>query len=186
MKDIFNPDSVYYIKIMICYVMDKCYRRLTQDNLCDIVVDSGVINYFLFNEAIKELIENESIKLYIQDDIEYCRLTQKGHYASEYYELSIPIYFRRPLLNSTIRFFAQQDLDKILECRIEQTNTKACYLICRFKEELLDLMEIKLYAPDLEQAKFMQERISVNPVAFYRSVINHALTNTEERAVIEN
>ena len=166
--------------------MDKCFRRLTTDNLCDIVVDSGVISYFQFNEAIRELMENETIESYTADGVEYCRLTRKGHYASEYYELSIPVYFRRPLLNSTIRFFAQLDLDKILECRIEATDTKACYLVCRFKEDLLDLMEIKLYAPDLEQAKFMQERISVNPVAFYRSVINHALSNTEERAVIDN
>ena len=42
-----------------------------------------------------------------------------------------------------------------------------------------DLMDLKIYAPDMTQAKLLGERIMLNPAGFYGKVIDLALSNEE-------
>ena len=40
-------------------------------------------------------------------------------------------------------------------------------------------MDMKLYAPDLAQAKMIGERVLLNPAGFYGKVVELALSNEE-------
>ena len=42
-----------------------------------------------------------------------------------------------------------------------------------------DLMDLKLFAPDMGQAKLIGEKIMLNPAGFYGKVIELALSNEE-------
>jgi len=42
-------------------------------------------------------------------------------------------------------------------------------------------MELKLYAPDMTQAKLLGEKIMLNPARFYSRIIEFALSNEEPK-----
>jgi hypothetical protein len=56
---------------------------------------------------------------------------------------------------------------------------KGYYTQIRVLDTKCDLMELKLYAPDLTQAKLIGEKILLNPSGFYGKVIELALSNEE-------
>ena len=43
-----------------------------------------------------------------------------------------------------------------------------------------DLLDMKLYAPDYTQAKYLGEQIMLNPAGFYGKILDAAFSNQEE------
>ena len=54
-----------------------------------------------------------------------------------------------------------------------------CYTHIRCLDTKNDLMDLKLFAPDMGQAKLIGEKIMLNPAGFYGKVIELALSNEE-------
>ncbi|MBQ7783705.1 MAG: DUF4364 family protein, partial [Oscillospiraceae bacterium] len=48
-----NPElnSVHSVKILLCYILDKLNRPVTENQLRMIAEDSGIINYFFLADA---------------------------------------------------------------------------------------------------------------------------------------
>ena len=54
----YKPDDVNSVKILLCCLLHNLDSVINADELYDIAVDSGIINYFYYNEAIEELLKN--------------------------------------------------------------------------------------------------------------------------------
>lgn len=48
-----------------------------------------------------------------------------------------------------------------------------------------DLLDMKLYAPDYSQAKYLGEQIMLNPAGFYGKILDAAFSNREEPFELE-
>ena len=48
-------NSVHSVKILLCYILEKLNRPVTEEQLRLISEDSGVINYFYYSDALTEL-----------------------------------------------------------------------------------------------------------------------------------
>ena len=55
----------------------------------------------------------------------------------------------------------------------------------RYLDLQSDLMDLKLYAPDLKQAKYLGTQIMRNPANFYGKVLEAVFSNQEEESVEE-
>ena len=60
-------NSVHSVKILLCYILDKLNRTVTEEQLRLISEDSGVISYFFFSDALEELIANGSVEVTEED-----------------------------------------------------------------------------------------------------------------------
>lgn len=56
---------------------------------------------------------------------------------------------------------------------------------CLCTDSGIALMDLKLFAPDEEQAKMLSEKISLNPTDFYAKIIDFAIENEEYDPVPE-
>lgn len=56
---------------------------------------------------------------------------------------------------------------------------KGYYVHVRCLDRECDLLDLKLYAPDLTQAKFLGEQIMKNPAGFYGKILEAAFSNEE-------
>ncbi len=175
--------SAHDVKVMICYLLDKLKNPVTEEQLYEIVQESEIINYFYYTEAMGDLLKNESIVQIERNGEIYIEATEKGKYGAEYFNDSIPYYFRKKLLKTAMYYFAR--LKRESEADIEITEvSNGCEVNCTIKDTSFDLMRISLYAPDYDQAKVIKDKILLNPTDFYSKVISFALENEEEQIKI--
>ena len=57
----YQPNDLNSVKILICYLLHHLEEKTESEELYEIAVDSGIINYFYYNEAIDELLVNDTI-----------------------------------------------------------------------------------------------------------------------------
>ena len=57
---------------------------------------------------------------------------------------------------------------------------KGFYVHVRCLDVQDDLLDLKLFAPDDTQAKFLGEQIMLNPAGFYGKILDAAFSNQEE------
>ncbi len=172
-------NSAFHVKIMLCFILNKINRTVTEKQLYEIVLDSEIINYFYYAEAITELVENGSITKETNGDETYIILNDKGRHGSEYFNSYIPEFFHKKLLKSAYSLFSKLAHENETDFDIIQTEN-GCEINCTIKDISFDLMRITLYAPDIEQADVIKEKILKSPAKFYQKVIEFALDNTED------
>ncbi len=182
MMNEFTPaelNSVHYVKVLLCYLLNRLNRPVTEEQLYEIVLDSEVINYFFYTEALGELIENKSAERVKRGEKTFIELTEKGRHGADYFDAAVPHYFRKRILKSAVYYFAR--LERESDAQTETVVTEKGYEVrCKISDADYDLMRISLYAPDEEQAELIKEKILLNPADFYRRIVGFALENTEE------
>lgn len=176
--------SVHDVKVAICYILYKLDRAVSEAQLYEIAVNSEVINYFNYTEAMNSLIENGSISKEKTDFGNLIVLEEKGKLGSEYFSSYIPFYFRKRILRSAYSFFAK--LDRESDTSIDICETSNGYEVrCAIHDANYDLLRVALYSPDEEQAELIKTKILLNPEEFYKKVIDAVLTNEEEEITID-
>lgn len=184
--DEFNIElsSAHDVKISICYLLSKLNRPVTEQQLYEIALNSEVINYFFYTEAMSDLLKNGSVSKRSINGTEYIILEEKGQLGSECFNEFIAFHFRKKILRSAFSFFAKLKRESEADISIMET-TNGCELLCTIKDTSFDLMRIALYAPDTEQAAVIKDKILLNPAGFYNKVITYALNNEEEQFDID-
>lgn len=172
--------DVQTVKILICYLLYRINKPVDSEQLYDIAVTTGIINYFLYQEAIDYLIKNGSIiaesgeknsRTYI--------LTEKGINGARTLRQYVPKSYRDKIVQAALRYFAKIKYKN--EVKIEYIELKKGYYVhCRCLDIGEDLLDLKLFAPDRTQAEMIGDNIMRNPAGFYSRILNIALNNEEE------
>ncbi|NLP27063.1 MAG: DUF4364 family protein [Clostridiales bacterium] len=176
----FELRDVNTVSILICYLLHRIDSPIEAEQLFEIAVSTEIINYFFYQEAIDILLKNASINIEVDEsDVERYVLTDKGRLCAKKFKHYVPKSFRDKLVGAALKYFAKLKLNNEVKVEYIQLN-KGYYVHFRCLELSDDLIDMKLFAPDLTQAKLIGEKILLNPVGFYSRIINTALGNTEE------
>lgn len=178
-------DSVHSVKILLCYILDKLDRPVTEEQLMIIAEDSGVINYFFFSDALAELIENGSVTRDVSPDGDKTvAVTEKGRLGSEYFNRNIPIVFRKKLLKAAFSFFAQLEREAVCRCDVHDTDS-GCSVEFTLTDGSEKLIDMSFYAPDRDQGEMISEKIKANPMEAYKNILGYLLDNPGEKIDVE-
>jgi len=167
------------LNILLCYLLYKIDKPVETEQLYDIAIGTGLVNYFYYQDSIDYLIRNELVS--VQKDAEGvdCYVIEpKGVACAKQLKTYAPKSYRDKLVLAALRYFARRKYEK--ELKIEYIPAgKGYYTQIRVLDTNCDLMDLKLYAPDLTQAKLIGEKVLLNPSGFYSKVIELALSNEE-------
>lgn len=177
-------NSAHLVKVLICYLLDRLKQPVTEEQLYEIAVESGVVNYFYYTEALEGLIENCSLTRTERDGKIYVEPTEKGRFGADYFNDTVPLYFRKEILKAALYYFARLERESSADISITETDN-GCEVNCTVGDTDYDLMRISLYAPDSEQAELIKEKIMLDPAEFYRKVLGYALENKEEQIKVD-
>lgn len=169
------------VKILICYLLYRLHKPIEADNLYDIAVSTEIINYFYYQDAMDYLIINNSIIETVNDEnVKIYTLTEKGENCAKTLREYVPKSYRDKIVVAALKYFAKLKYES--EVKIEYIKLETGYYVhCRCLDIKDDLMDLKLYAPDLTQAKILGKNIMKNPTGFYSNILNFALDNQEEK-----
>ena len=173
-----NLTDTYAVKILICYFLRQINRPITPIQLTEIATDDGIVNYFVFTEAINQLLEAKTITLEEQDGEEVYVLSEIAKFGADDFKQMVPKSFRDKILSSGLKFFAKMKNQNDVKVSItEQERGFSVNAMCT--DGGLTLMDLKLYAPDREQAQLLADKIMMNPSDFYSKVLDYAIENEE-------
>ena len=173
-----NLTDTYAVKILICYFLRQINRPITPLQLTEIATDDGIVNYFIFTEAMNQLLEAKTITIEEQDGEEYYVLSELAKAGADDFKRMVPKSFRDKILGSGLRFFAKLKNENDVKISITEQD-KGCSVGVHITDGPLMLMDLKLYAPDREQAELLRDKIEKNPADFYGKVLDFALDNED-------
>ena len=168
------------LNILLCYLLYKIDRPVSPDQLYDIAIGTGIINYFYYQDSIGYLLKNGLIVLEKDEKgTEKYILQPKGRECAKQLKNYAPKSYRDKLVLAALRYFARIKYEKELKIEYEPVGN-GYYVRVRCIDNTFDLMDLRLYAPDMTQAKLIGEKILLNPAGFYGKVIEVALSNEEQ------
>ncbi|MCM1226490.1 MAG: DUF4364 family protein [Clostridium sp.] len=172
--------DIQTVKILICYLLYRINKPVESEQLYDIAVTTGIINYFMYQEAIDYLIKNDSVSAEIQENSsKIYTLTEKGVSCARTLREYAPKSYRDKIVQAALRYFAKIKYEN--EVKIEYIELKKGYYVhCRCLDVGDDLLDLKLFAPDKTQAEMIGRNIMLDPAGFYSRILNIALNNKEE------
>lgn len=176
--DMLNLNDTYAVKILICYFLRQINRHITPDQLAEIATDDGIVNYFVFSDAMNQLLEAGTVILEESDGEEFYALTELAKFGADDFKNMVPKKFRERILAAGLKFFAKLKNENDVKISVsEQEMGYQVNVTCT--DGRLTLMDLKLYAPDREQAQLLGDKIMQNPADFYAKVLDFALENEE-------
>lgn len=171
----YQPNDLNSVKILICYLLHNLETSINSDELYDIAVDSGIINYFYYNEAIDELLVNDTIFSDVDADGKTCfSLSEKGKVFVKDFSSYVQRSFRNRLMYAAMQYKARKLQNASLSLDYEDAE-EGCRLICSIADGTKNLIEMKLLTQNRTQAELIGERISDNPSAFYQDFIEYTI-----------
>ena len=176
--EILNPTDVYEVKILLAYFLYQIDRPVTPNQLTEIATGDKIVNYFLYTEAITEMLNNGIIQIEDIEGIEYYVLTQKGKDGALSFKKLVKKSVRDRIYAAGLRFFSK--LKNSRDVTFEITPIGKGYSVhCCCKDNDLMLMDLTLFAPDKEQADYIKAKIMINPTDFYCKVMDYIIENEE-------
>ena len=167
-------DDKLTIQIYLCFLIDRL-GNLTDEQLSDIITEHEVVNFLEYLEALSIAQEKELIKAEENKNKKILSLLPKGKMMADEFYSRIPFSVREKSLEYGQYVLKMAELERSVICRIERGGyNEPCFLTVKFLNEMggPDLMELKIYAPDFEQAKQMRERFYENPSDIVAKIMN--------------
>lgn len=158
------------IKTLICYLVSRLDTPITKEQLNTIVSEEGLANYFDLNQALSELLQNANVSMEIKGTDEILTITTIGKANAAELENTIPYTVREKAFNAAIRL--QTRLRREREHKIEiQRLDEGCNITISISDSDGELLSVRLYTADYEQALAVKEKFLADPVKIYSNII---------------
>lgn len=120
--DVLNPREVYEVKLLLAYFLNQTEQDCTPLQLMEIATGEGIVDYFLYTQAVKEMLESGTILCEERDGAEYYVLSEKGRAGAESFKRLVPKSVRDRILASGLRLFAKIKNEQSVKTKIEETD----------------------------------------------------------------
>ncbi len=172
-------NDIYAVKVLICYFLNQINRPVSPKQLTEIATGDGLVNYFFFMEAVSSMLETNMMTLEYPNGVPQYVLQEKGKRCAIEFKSIVPQSFRDRIMSAGLKLFARLKDESSVKFSIEEKKI-GCMLNCTCQDnEELELMKISLFAPDKQQAEYMQRKIMENPSAFYSKIVDYLIENEE-------
>ena len=168
----------YEIKLLICYLLSTVSEPLTADQINYIFQSEGLVNYFSYTAAFKELLETGHIQ-----EIEYgkekkYKITPLGIDSSNKLQSSLPRSLKDKVVAVALQLLTKLERKKNVDITLE--HVKDGYLVrCRILDVGSDLMDLSMYANNETQAEIMKLNFEKQIDLLYRTILAVGIGNRE-------
>lgn len=167
-------DDKLTIQIYLCYILEQL-GELTEDQLSDIVTEIDAVSGLEYFEALSVCADKQLIKAVEYKNTRKLSLLPQGLTMAKEFFHRIPLSIREKTLEYGEYVLKMADLERSIICRIQRNGAgEPCYLTVSFLNEINgeELMSLKVYAPDYEQAKLMRDRFYEKPSDIVTKIMN--------------
>ena len=176
MKSNSDKNNLAENKVLILYILNRLDKDITNDGLYKIISSVNGLNYFYFQQTLKDLVETNLVG-YTKDDDTVVKITSEGKNA---YALT------KDLLPGIIKLKA----DNIFEDELANINEEASIVAefipkneneytvkCRIIENNETIFEVETFAGSRDRAKKICDNWNNNAIELYPKIIDLLLND---------
>ena len=180
MKLTSNNETLAENKVLILYILNSVKEALTNNNLYKIVLAVVDMNYFYFQQFLLDLISNDYVMHYQNEDNTLYQITEKGKQTLELTEDILP---------GIIKLQVDTNLKGAMEEVSDESSIIAEYMpksenyyniTCKIVEKNETIFEIKTFAGSREQAKQIVDNWKSYAIQIYPKLIETLTANYAE------
>lgn len=154
-------------KILLLYILSKVGKPISHNELLELVSSIVDMNYFYFQQFLLDLLEDNYIFKYIQEDTEIYEITQEGKNAID---LTIDIIPGILKLEVDSKFKANLDTikDKFsISAEYTPLSEREFSVRCKIVENNITIFDLQAHAGSREQAKKIVENWNTRATEVY-------------------
>lgn len=157
------------IKVLVLYLTARTAAPIDFATLTDLAMCDEGVDYFLFAQAVSELVESEHLLL----ENELYSITEKGRKNGSVWEESLPFSVRQRCdnnlapLNAKLRQAAQ-----IRSQVVPRPDGNGYTVHMVLDDNDGNLMTLELYAPTQERGEHLSAAFQAEPDRIYRALLN--------------
>lgn len=159
------------IKLIILYLLNELDDSYDFQTITEIIIWDSSINYFVFTDCFNQLVENGSInKIVDNDGNELFRISQNGKISIEAVEDSLMKFVKERIMRSATRLLAFKKDGSNVSSTLEKTED-GYQLTCALKNNKFNLLELKLFLDNEEEAQFLQTGFDQRAEKIYSGIL---------------
>ena len=161
------------VQNLVLYLLDISTMELTKQNIIEISLYDGLVEYFDVTEALNELLKKGLIDIISLEKDQTYKITDYGRQTHE----------NRPSLPYNIRKKANAALAMIISRIEHQNDVVATYkevcggyeVCCTLNENDIVLFEYKLFVPTKMSAHIVCQQFKENPIKKYQDMMEYII-----------
>ncbi len=171
MKLTSNDETLAENKVLILYILKNIKKVINNNTLYKIVLSVLDMNYFYFQQFLLDLVKNDFVLTYEQEDQHMYLITEKGLRTLELTEDILPGILK--LQVDTNLKYTLDDVNEENSIVAEYTPLNENYynVTCKIMENNECLFEVKTFAGSREQAKQIVENWKKHAVTMYPNLL---------------
>lgn len=165
-------DDKIDVKLIALFIIENFKMPVPNSFIVDTLMLEPFVNYFDLQQEMGELIEEEFVTYYVENDDRFYSITQKGAQALEFFRVRIPKTVRERLLR-TIKIKVK-DLKNALSVKAEykKVNDIEYSVSLGISEGNFDMFSLSLSVGDEVMAKKMCGAFKNNPQTMYSEFLS--------------
>jgi predicted transcriptional regulator len=176
-KDIFT-EGVYLgglndrqeIKILICFILDKLSKPLKKSDITSTLQNYGLANYFEASQAFSEMVDNNNIAP-DENNEGYYVITESGKMIVKELSGTLPATVKEKALKSANTYLERIKSEQENKVSITK-NSRGYNVTCCVSDGEFDMLELTLYAPDINMASVIRDNFYKDPSEIYYSILS--------------
>jgi len=168
------------IKAIILYLLNELDDPYEFQTISEIIVWDGSINYFVFTECFNQLVECQGIVKSIDPESgkELFQLSDFGKEMLEAVEETLLKFVKERIMRSATRLLAFKKDGSTVSTQIERQHD-GYDLTCTIKNKKFDLLKLKMYFDNKEEAELVQMEFDHRAEHIYSGILALLTGDTE-------
>lgn len=168
------------IKLIILTVINDFNMPVSNAMIVDTVLTHSFAQYFDIQQYLYELTDAQMVTYYVESDVRYYSLTQKGKDAVSYFAQKIPQTVRERLFETAKKKAKEQLESMSISAEYYKENDMEYTVVMKIVERNYDMFKLKMSVGSESIAKAMCERFKKDPETFYTRVFSMLIDENSE------
>ena len=156
------------IKFLILYIAARVVGPVPFEVLQDLSMCDGGVDYFRFSECLADLVRTEHLTL---DAAGLYAITEKGRQNSAACESSLPYTVRMQVERNLVTHNERLKRRELVEARVEERSEGGYIVELSLRDELDELMGLRLLVTRQEMAQDLQKRFQDRAEELYTKIM---------------
>ena len=164
-------------KILLLYIISKIKKPISHNELLELVTSIVEMNYFYFEQFLLDLIEDNYIIKYEQDDLQIYEITEEGKNA-----INLTIDIVPGMLKLEVDSKFKESLDSVkdkfaISAEYSPISERSFSVRCKIMENSSVIFDLQTDAGSGEQAKKIVENWNNNATEIYPKILEILIDN---------
>lgn len=139
-----TPRETAEKKLIILYVLNKLDTQVTNNQFTKIILESSIMNYFIFQKYLSELVDNKLISQYNDNNTILYAVNDNGRKMLDYFSNMIPCGIKNIIDSNFAKIKKQLKAETSIYADFTPNNETEYTVSCKISEGSCDLLDLKI------------------------------------------